>query len=64
MGVDALLRRDGQGHAYATLDYLHHLAGGDGWELAAFARGYGGARNEGFGWRPELGLIGGVGLTW
>ncbi len=52
------------GHAHATLDYLHHLAGGDGWELAAHARGAGGARNVGLGWQPEVVFNGGVALRW
>jgi len=58
------LQHDGTGEAMGTLEYLHHLAGGTGWDVSAFARGSAGAANRGDGWRGEVSGMLGIGGRW
>ncbi len=64
LGLDALLRPDGTGHALAALDYRQHLVRGSVFDAALFAQARGGAANRGDGWRPEASLLAGAALTW
>lgn len=64
LGFDAGLTGWRDGHAYGTVDYLHHIAETPVGELSAFAHGFGGATMTGGRWTPELGVTGGLELRW
>ena len=63
LGLDASLS-DGEGHAYGTIDYLHHIDSTPLGELTAFAQGFGGAKLVAGAWEPEVGITAGLGLEW
>ncbi len=64
LGFDAAMSGFDSGHAFGTVDYLHHLTETPLGELSAFAHGFGGATMQGGTWTPELGITGGLGLRW
>ena len=64
LGIDAAMSGWDAGHAFGTVDYLHHITDTPLGELSAFAHGFGGATMHRGSWRPEVGVTAGFGLSW
>lgn len=61
-GFDAALSGWDSGHAFGTIDYLHHISDTPVGELSAFTHGFGGATLDRGTWAPELGVTAGFEL--
>jgi archaellin len=64
VGFDAALSGWDDGHAYATVDYAHHITDTPLGELSAFGHAFGGAQMVDGSVTPDFGATGGIELSW
>lgn len=64
LGFDASLDGKNTGYTFGTIDYAQHIKNTPLGELSAFARGFGGARIKRGRWTSQLGVTGGLELSW
>ena len=62
-GLDAALRAD-SGHAFAAVDYMHHLVRNEDLEFNALLHAHAGLINTGTGWQGEAAAQAAFELRW